>query len=503
MEIIGSIILAITHSILFYGKQIGISMIIFETIFNVVMLYILHKKNKIQNKAGILLLIPVFILSSTFFIFANNMFYVANIAIIFILNLLMYVITTNNKDYLSNHLYNTFELFSSTIAECNESAKYTKEKAKENIKVKNTVSKEVLKKFALSLLIVIPVVGLVLILLVSADSIFANLFSGIEQLLSNINAKTIWDMTVRIVIMVIIYLLTLSLIFKLQNKYQREEYLSDSKKRDTFTIKMLLATLNFIYLIFCFIQVSSLFGKMNIDSNFDYATYARTGFFQLMFVSFINFIVLLVSNKYNQDREKSIQLLSLLLIIFTVIIAISSMYRMYLYETEYGLTYLRMFVYVILVTELICFIPTIVYLFKKKFDFMKWCMAIGLTSYCIVNCMNIENTIINKNLNRNSMRSVDYTYISRIASEDSYEALENKFKSSTNEEEKEKIAKIIFQIMEDKKDLSWQEFNISKYKLKDKDNKAIIQELNLTDKDNNIKNSYKLRNAINEDRNIN
>ncbi len=508
MEIIGSLILAITHSILFYGKQIGISMIILEIIFNIVILYILHKKNKIQNRAGILLLIPIFILSSTFFIFANSMFYIANIVIIFILNLLMYVITTNEKDYLSNHLYNTFELFSSTIAECNESAKYTKARAKENLSTKNTIKKEILKKFALSLLVVIPVVGIVLMLLVSADSVFANLFSGIEQLLANINFQTVWNMIIRIVVISIVYLLVLSLIFKLQNKYQREEqYLPESKKRDTFTIKVLLTALNFVYLIFCFIQISTLFGKMNIDSNFDYATYARTGFFQLMFVSFINFVVILVANKYNQDRKKSVKILSVLLIIFTVIIAMSSMYRMYLYETEYGLTYLRMFVYVILVTELVCFIPVIVYIFKKKFDFMKWCMAVGLTSYCIINCMNMEKIIINKNLTRESIRSIDYTYISRIASEDSFEVLESKLRSGVKNEEQQRIAPILLKIIYKKKDLSWQEFNISKCKIKEKDNKELVQELNSIEKNNAIKNNtvkknYNLRNVINEDINI-
>lgn len=498
MEILGSIILAISHSILFYGKHIGISMIIFEIIFNAVVLYILHKKNKIQNKTGILLLIPIFILSSTFFIFANSTFYIANIAMIFILNLLMYVITTNNKDYISNHLYNTFELFSSTIAECNESAKYTKEKTRENINARNKVNKEVLKKILLSLLIIIPVVGLVLILLVSADSIFANLFSGIEQLLLNINIETAWDISIRIIVMIIVYLLILSLIFKLQNRYQREEYLPESKKRDTFTVKMLLSVLNFIYLIFCFIQISSLFGKMNIDSNFDYATYARSGFFQLMFVSFINFIVIVVSNKYNQDREKLIQFLSLLLIIFTVIIAMSSMYRMYLYETEYGLTYLRMFVYVILLTELACFIPMIAYIFKNKFDFMKWCMTIGITSYCIVNCINMEKIIINKNLTRESIRSIDYNYISRIASEDSYEILENRLNNSAYEKEQEEISRVMSKILGNTKELDWQEFNISRYKLKDKDYRDLMKELNTIDK----KNNYTLRNVINEDINI-
>ena len=151
MEIIGSVILSLLHSILFYGREIGISMILFQIIFNGVMLYILHKKNKIQNKLGMLLVVPIIILSSTFFIFANRTFYVANIVIIIILDLLMYVITTNKKDYISNHLYNVFELFSCTIAGWSEGAKYTKNALKESKKSTDEVKKQKLRKVMISL----------------------------------------------------------------------------------------------------------------------------------------------------------------------------------------------------------------------------------------------------------------------------------------------------------------------------------------------------------------
>ena len=110
MEIVGSIILSITQSILFYGKEIGISMLLFEIICNGIMYYILYKKNKIKNKSGILLLIPIFLLSSTYFIFANKTFYISNIFVILLLNLIMYVIVTNKKNYLLNHLHHTLQL---------------------------------------------------------------------------------------------------------------------------------------------------------------------------------------------------------------------------------------------------------------------------------------------------------------------------------------------------------------------------------------------------------
>lgn len=454
-------------------------MILFEIISNGIVYYILHKKNKVQNKAGMLLIIPIFLLSSTYFIFANKTFYITNIFVILALNLIMYVTLTNKKDYLTNYLYRTFQLVTETISGYKEGIDLSKEKTIEHITKSRNINKDNIKKIATSVLVVTVVVGVVLVLLASADMIFANLFSGIGRLLQNVNIGTTFSFIIRVVIIVITYLLFLSLILKLQKEEKKEEKeLKDSKGKYTFTIKLLLIALNIVYLVFCFIQVQSLFAKINMSASFDYANYARTGFFQLMFVSFINFGVILVSNSYNEKRENIIKILNLLLVLFTIIIAISSMYRMYMYEMEYGLTYLRTFVYIILIAEIIAFIPVIVYIFNEKFDFMKWCFIVGISTYCIANYMNIESIIVSKNINRNNTHPIDYEYIFSIISEDSYNVLEEKLqKEDITKKGKLDILNILLEMANNKKNLSWQEFNISKYKMKKRD--IDIQELNI------------------------
>ena len=478
MEILGSIILSIVQSILFYGKEIGISMLLFEIICNGIIYYILNKKNKIQNKNGILLMIPIVLLSSTYFIFANTTFYIANIFVILVTNLIMYVILTNEKGYLKNYLYKTFELATNTIKEYKEGIKLTKRTSRKIITKNENINKENLKRVAISLLIVFVVVGIVLILLSSADMIFANLFSGIGNLFKDINIGTTFNIILRIAIIIIIYLLFLNLFLSIQKKNKKEERkIKESSGKYNFTIKLLLIVLNIVYLVFCFIQLQSLFAKINISNSFDYATYARTGFFQLMFVSFINFGLILISNRYYKKEEKIIRILNLLLVLFTIIIAVSAIYRMYMYETEFGLTYLRTFVYIALITEIIALVPIIAYIFNKKIDFIKWCLIVGISIYCIANYINIEKVIVSKNISRNNIRPIDYKYISNIVSEDSYEILEERLrKEEITGEEKVDILNILLNIASNTKDLSWQEFNISKYKLQKR--KINIQELN-------------------------
>lgn len=473
MEIVGSIILSITQSILFYGKEIGISMLLFEIVLNGIVYYILHKKSKIQNKVGWLLIIPILLLSSTYFIFANKTFYIANIFVILALNLMMYVILTNKKVYLVRNLYSTFQLVIEAITNYKEEINLSKQKIKGHM-----IENRNIKKIVIPLLIVAIVVGIVLVLLISADRIFANLFSGVGNLLRNINIGTTLRFILRIAIIVMMYLLFLSLILKLQKEYKQEEKeLKENKEKYIFTIKLLLITLNIVYLVFCFIQVQSLFAKISISKSFDYANYARTGFFQLMFVSFINFGLILVSNRYNEKKENIIKVLDLLLVLFTIIIAISSMYRMHMYEMEYGLTYLRTFVYIILLTEIIAFVPVIICIFNEKFDFMKWCFIVGISTYCIANYINMESIIVSKNINKNDTHPIDYEYISNIISEDNYEILEERLqKEDITEKEKLDILSILLKMANSTKDLSWQEFNISKYKMQKRD--IDIEELN-------------------------
>src|SRR5699024_2238392 len=177
---------------------------------------------------------------------------------------------------------------------------------------------------------------------------------------------------------------------------------------------------------------------------------------------------------------KIIKRLSTLLVVFTTIIAISSMYRMHMYEMEYGLTYLRIFVYFVLITEILSFIPIIIYIYNKKFDVVKWCFVIYISMYCIANYMNIEEIIVNKNLNRTTDREIDYAYIYNISSEDSYNVLKERLeKENISQEERADILSIILKLANNAENLSWQESNISKNKflMEDIDAQELSSEL--------------------------
>ena len=116
---------------------------------------------------------------------------------------------------------------------------------------------------------------------------------------------------------------------------------------------------------YTYIRIS--FPNGNWNTSINLAQNARQGFFELMFITVINFAIILFTSA-NQKKEETKNVytkwMNVLMCIFTIVIAISAFMRMHLYESEFGYTFLRLMVYVILVTELISILPTIYYVVK-------------------------------------------------------------------------------------------------------------------------------------------
>jgi Domain of unknown function (DUF4173) len=72
-----------------------------------------------------------------------------------------------------------------------------------------------------------------------------------------------------------------------------------------------------------------------------YAQYARHGFFELVVVSVLVLPVLLAANVL--VRSRVVRLLSALLVVLELVVALSALQRLRVYEREYGLTELRIY----------------------------------------------------------------------------------------------------------------------------------------------------------------
>ena len=401
--LVGALVFSFWCVTLFFEKRIGLSMLLFILPLTYYIIYILQQNNKIENSKAKILLIPITLLSSTYFIFNNAFFNTMNSFIIPILIIILISALFNEKFKLNLSLItNIIELIFiplSCIGETFEKLKdYLTNKFKLNIKLeKQQTTRKVIK----SIFITIPVVLIIILLLSSADEIFGSIFSSVfENVVNSIIKINISSLITRIILVISLFAYLISFFYYITVNYEIEETIENKKKIvDNFTIKMILTALNIIYLVFCYIQIKSLFMK-NVDIN--YAEYARQGFFQLMIVSIINLITILIAKQSDEDTQKSTytNVMSLIMIAFTFIILISSAVRMYFYESAYGYTLLRLLVYCILLTETLLLIPTTLYILNKKINLVKTYFSIIITIYVCMNFANFDNIIAKRNIDR-------------------------------------------------------------------------------------------------------
>ena len=306
IAVIGSFLIAILHSILFYGQKLGISVFLFCLALGFFILYLLDKNNKIKNKKALILCVPIILISATYFIFNNTFFYVANIIALIILFTLMVILAVFEKTSIGLILNRAVYLLLGPIEFLEEAIGSIIETI-ENFFHKKEVSKEKnekLRKIIIGILIAIPILIVVLMLLSSADSIFS---SELKEVISTLfrleifEKQTYINLFFRIIIILMIAVYLIALLYNVLEDNFTEKEVGEKKNWtiDRTIGNTILTILNLVYLVFCYIQISVLFMKTGNMGDFDYASYARQGFFQLMAVSVINLVIILITSKRN------------------------------------------------------------------------------------------------------------------------------------------------------------------------------------------------------------
>ena len=401
--LISAAIFSIWCTILFFEKVIGLSMLLFVAPITYYIIFISEKSGKVENKKAKFLMIPITLLAGTYFIFNNAFFNMINILAIPLLIIIMILLMFNkNITFNGQMLDGIFNMFVQPIDHIKDTFRKVieffsnKSKIKVNIERKNKI-----KKIIKAIIITLPIAVVIIGLLSTADETFGNLFTGMfKNILILIRKIQISSFVGKTIVTIFVFIYLLCFFDFITSRYKTktgEKLLNKENVKDNFTIKMILGVLNVLYLIFCYIQIKSFINIVNVN----YAQFARQGFFQLMIVSVINLFTILISKKReNNDDNKYIKIMCLVMIGFTFIILLSSVFRMYQYESAYGYTLLRLLVYCSLFTEAVLLIPTILYVLDKNVDLPRTYFTIILTVYVCMNIANFDNIIAKRNVDR-------------------------------------------------------------------------------------------------------
>lgn len=260
-------------------------------------------------------------------------------------------------------------------------------------------------------LIAIPCVVILGAILASADVVFRNMlihFSFEVKMPFNV-------VTITLMIAFGLFSSYCGMHYFLKHQSMREQKAS-MKRPSTIAItfsSMILA----LYVVFCAIQVIYLFaGLGELPEGMTNAEYARQGFFQLLFVAFLNLIFVFVI-KYLFEDHKVLNWILLGICACTYVMCASSCYRMLLYIQAYHLTVLRLLVLFALAFIGVFFAGVIIWLFKYKFPIYQFGLCVMIGAWLILSFSHIDYLVARYDYNYCKDDDATLRYITTLSTD--------------------------------------------------------------------------------------
>lgn len=228
--------------------------------------------------------------------------------------------------------------------------------------------------FVQGLLIGVPLLGVVLLLLSSADAVFREMTKG---LFDGIEPGNIFNVLLRISS---IFFGSYALLSFLSKRVIKDG-VADRRKGEPILAITATGMLTLLYLLFSGIQIMGLFlGKLQLPEGYTYAMYAREGFFQLLAVSMLNLVIVLACISLFKE-SKILKIILTAMSLCTFIMIASSALRMVMYIRYYYLTFLRILVLWGLILLAVLFLGVVVHIFKESFPLFRYSMVVVTVLY--------------------------------------------------------------------------------------------------------------------------
>lgn len=393
----------------------GISVPVFTIIQFVSIFTLIYKREEAKNKKGLLMFIPIFILSLNYYLSGSYLWRAPNFLCTILLYSTMVAILTDNfpvKELNFKFIFKILEHVIVPLRNFNIPFKWINKYKSDDAK------KKLHSSILLGIFISLPFVVFLLIMLSSADLVFSvkveNTLEWFSKMLDiELIFKIIFGMIAGLYLFGLIYIVFAEKKSDSQNAFFTLDI--RPKNADTIVINILLSSILLVYTLFIFIQFKYLFAGSVLPGNLNYAEYARRGFFELIFLSFLNIglillTVFLYKEKIYVQRNKWSNLTKIFMMYLcavTFVMLISSFYRMYLYDQEYGFTRLRVLVYGFLIFETIGLIITAAFIMRPEFNIMAVYMVIGLCYYLCLNVVQIDYIISKHNVDMYLAKETD------------------------------------------------------------------------------------------------
>ena len=267
-------------------------------------------------------------------------------------------------------------------------------------------------------LIAVPIAALVAGLLASADPVFASFFN------LNVDVGTL----LLDVAFVAFGTLGAAGLLRLAASEPMERVDGPAWRLGATEALVVLAVLNAVFAAFAVAQVLAATGaaaETLRSAGFTYSDYARSGFFQLLWVSGITLVVLFLFSRISRFSDPRSALAFMVLaqcaIALTLLIDVVAFGRLSLYEQAYGFTMLRLYSHVFAVWVAVVFLllaADFLGVWSRRRWFIGATLATAATVLLGLNLVNPEALVVSLNTSHaQTAHKIDGDYLSQLSSD--------------------------------------------------------------------------------------
>lgn len=275
-----------------------------------------------------------------------------------------------------------------------------------------------LAPIARGFLIAIPIAALLASLLASADPIFASFF--------NLNFD--FGRLVLDAFFVLVGALVMAGLLRLAAAEPMARVDGPTWRLGATEAVIVLAVLDTVFAAFAIAQAIAASGTGAVtlrSAGITYSDYARSGFFQLLWVAGITLVVLVLFSRVTGFAHRTGKLTFLVLseaaIVLTLLIVVVASMRLSLYEDEYGFTMLRLYSHAFAGLVAVVFLllaVDLVGLFPRRRWFVGASAITALVLMMTLNVVNPEALVVGLNINRaNQTHKIDAQYFHELSSD--------------------------------------------------------------------------------------
>jgi len=189
---------------------------------------------------------------------------------------------------------------------------------------------------------------------------------------------------------------------------------------------ILFVAIDVLFLLFILLQLTHLFGGAShlIDQGLTYAEYARKGFFELVVVAVLSYIIVSIAEQQIVRKDEkhlhSFKLLSGVLVFEVVLILVSAFMRLSLYEDAYGFTVIHLYSHALMIWIGFVLVLLSHHIWtngkRELFSFRAFWSIVALL--LVMNVINPDAFIAKQNLERyTETGKIDTEYLAELSSD--------------------------------------------------------------------------------------